>query len=125
METYTYGFENLVVWQKAKELVKAIYQVTKKFPREEKFGMIDQLRRAAVSMTSNLAEGSARKSLKEQARFTEISYSSLMEVLSEIIISYELKYLPEKEYFSFRKQIQEISRMLNGLRNSQLGRKKS
>jgi len=67
---YTYSFEKLEVWKLARELVKEIYRLTEKFPSEEKFGLIGQLRRASVSVSSNLAEGSSRKSAKEQAHFT-------------------------------------------------------
>lgn len=117
---YQYSFEKLEAWRKSKELVKTIYQVAQILPNEEKFGMISQMKRAAVSIASNLAEGSARKTNKDQAHFTTISYGSLMELLNLSIIAFELEYISEKFYLDIRVQIQEISAMLNALRISQL-----
>lgn len=117
---YQYSFEKLEAWRKSKELVKTIYQVAHTLPNEEKFGIISQMKRAAVSIASNLAEGSARKTNKDQAHFTTISYGSLMELLNLSIIAFELEYISEKFYLDIRVQIQEISAMLNALRISQL-----
>ena len=75
---HTYSFEKLEVWKEARELVVWIYSITKEYPSEEKFGLVTQLRRAAVSVVSNLAEGSSRKSAKDQAHFSQIAYSSLL-----------------------------------------------
>jgi len=119
MKFYEYGFEKLEVWQKAKELTKVIYKVTEQFPDREKFGLIQQIRRCAVSVASNIAEGSARKTNKDKAHFTTMAYSSLMELLNQIIISYELNYVTAEDYQEIRAQIQKISYMLNSLRNSQ------
>lgn len=119
MKFYEYGFEKLEVWQKAKELTKVIYKVTEHFPGREKFGLIQQSRRCAVSVASNIAEGSARKTNKDKAHFTTMAYSSLMELLNQVIISYELNYLQTEDYQEIRIQIQKISYMLNSLRNSQ------
>lgn len=79
---YKFSFEKLTVWIDSKELVKLIYSVTKTFPQEEKFGLTSQLRRASISVASNLAEGTSRKTNKDKAHFTTISYSSLKEVLN-------------------------------------------
>ena len=114
-----FNFEKLQVWQKSKDLVIQIYKVTKYYPKEELYGLTSQLRRAAISVSSNLAEGSSRKTGKDMAYFTTLAYSSLMEVMNQLIISYELAYLPEREYLEFRSTIEEIGRMLNALRNSQ------
>ncbi len=84
--------------------------------------MVSQIRRASVSISSNLAEGSAKQSLKDQARFTEISFGSLMEILNQIILSFELKFIKEKDYLSIRKCIENLSRQLNALKKSQLKR---
>jgi four helix bundle protein len=115
-----YSFEKLTVWQESKELVKDIYRLTKDFPSEEKFGLISQLRRASISIASNLAEGTSRKTNKDKAHFTTISFSSAMEVLNQIIISKELNFIPEKDYILVREKLEKISNMLNALRNSQL-----
>ena len=78
MEEHGDSFEKLDVWQKARTYVKIIYQLTESFPDNEKFGWISQLRRASISIVSNIAEGTSRSSLKDQIRFTEIAYGSAM-----------------------------------------------
>jgi four helix bundle protein len=115
-----FSFEKLIVWQKSKDLSINIYKVTANFPNEEKFGLISQLRRCAVSVASNLAEGSGRNSNKDKARFSEIAFGSLLELLNQLIISNELKFLSVESYEDLRNQIEEISRMINALRKSQL-----
>ena len=114
------SFEKLEVWQDAKALTQVIYKSTRSFPDEEKFGLVSQLRRAIISVTSNIAEGSSRMSPKDQAHFYHIAFSSLMEVLSQILISIELGYLPKKSEDSFRKEISKVSNKLNSLRKSSL-----
>jgi four helix bundle protein len=117
---YQFSFEKLNVWKDSKELVKVIYSITKHFPEEEKFGLTSQLRRASISVSSNLAEGTSRKTNKDKAHFTNLSYSSLMEVLNQIIIAKELSFINESDYQIVRNYIEKISNMLNALRNSQL-----
>jgi len=116
---YSYSFEKLQVWQKSIVLVKGVYQLTKQFPKEEKFGLTDQIKRSAVSIPTNIAEGVARKTDKDQAYFSTIAFGSLTELLNLLIIARELTYIPASSYDSFRDQIDEISRMLIGLRKSQ------
>ena len=115
----TYSFEKLNVWKESLDLVTSIYRITTSFPIEEKFGLTSQIRRASVSVSSNLAEGTSRKTNKEKARFTTISYSSAMEVLNQLIISKELRYISENDYIFVREKIEKITNMLNSLRNSQ------
>ena len=115
----TFGFEKLNVWHKAKDLVLDIYHITNDFPKEELYTLTSQLRRAAISIPSNLAEGTSRKTNRDKAHFTTVSFSSLMEVANQLIISYELGYISEETYLKTREQIQEISRMLTALRNAQ------
>ena len=86
-------YQKLVVWQKAMELVTAIYQVTASFPDCEKFGLVSQMRRAAVSIPSNIAEGSGRGSDKDFARFLQIAKGSLLEVETQLLISHKMHYL--------------------------------
>ena len=117
---YTFSFEKLKVWQESIELVKSIYTETRKFPDEEKFGLVSQLRRASVSISSNLAEGTSRNTNNDKARFTTIAYSSLMEVLNQLIISKELEMLHEEVYNELRPQVEKIANMLNALKKSQL-----
>ena len=113
-----YSFENLEVWQKSRELVKDIYQITKHFPDEEKFALTSQLRRASISVSSNIAEGSTRWSQKDQSRFYEISFGSLMEILNQLILSTDLEFMKEDKLMYLRDKIDNISRMLNALYKS-------
>ena len=115
-----YSFEKLVVWQESVQLVRDIYKITNNFPSEEKFGLISQLRRATVSISANLAEGTSRKTNKDKAHFTTISFSSAIEVLNQLIISKELKFIPENDYILARQKLEKITNMLNSLRNSRL-----
>lgn len=92
-----FSFEKLIVWQKARKLVVAVYQALEDFPGKEKYGLSSQISRAAVSITANIAEGSVRFSQKEKARFYEIAFGSAIEVLSHLIISKELGYIKEEQ----------------------------
>lgn len=91
MEVFEY--RKLIAYQKAKEVVKKTYKLLKKFPPEERYAMCDQLRRASISVTSNIAEGVNRFSVKEKAHFIEIAYGSLMEVSSQFEVAEELGYI--------------------------------
>jgi four helix bundle protein len=115
-----FGFEKLKVWQKSRNLAINIYKITKYFPEDERFGLISQIRRSAVSIPSNIAEGSGRHNPKDKARFSEIAYSSALELLNQIIISNDLEFLNEEDYLKIRIEISEITAMLDGLRKSQL-----
>jgi len=119
---YTYSFEKLEVWIEAKKLTKEIYIITKKFPSDEKFGLISQLRRASISVCSNIAEGSARKTNKDKAHFTIMAFSSAVEILNQIIIAQELGFLTTENYKNLRKQIESITNKLNALRNYQINK---
>lgn len=118
--SYKFSFEKLHVWIDSKELIKLIYIITKDFPNEEKFGLTSQLKRASVSIASNLAEGTSRKTNKDKAHFTTLSFSSLMEVLNQIIIAKDLNLIDENNYQILRTEIEKISNKLNALRNIQL-----
>jgi len=115
---YQFAFEKLKVWNESRALTKVLYLKTKEFPDSEKFGLSSQIQRAAVSVCSNIAEGSSRCSLKEQKMFYQIAYSSLMEIMNQVIISADLDYFNEHFLNETRQKILLISRMLNGLRNS-------
>lgn len=117
---YQFSFEKLKVWQNSRELVVILYKITNNFPQEERFGLVNQIRRAIISAASNLAEGSSRISLKDQAHFTNLAYSSLMEVLNQLYISKDLNYITEEIFIELKKKIFEISNQLNALRKSQL-----
>lgn len=116
---FEYSFEKLEVWRISKDFVADIYKLTSKFPKEELFGLTSQIRRAAISIPSNLAEGSSRYSIKDQARFTVISYSSALEVLNHLIISKDLGFISKQEYISLREKIEKITNMLNALSKAQ------
>jgi len=117
-----YSFEKLHVWSDCRAFAKEIYQLTNNFPNEEKFGLVSQLRRSIVSVISNLAEGSSRSTSNDKASFYRIAYSSLMEVVSQIIISYDLGYISEETYDSLRSEIQVISYKINALYSSTLNK---
>lgn len=113
-----FGYRKLLVYQKAKSLVLRIYSDLKKFPQEERYALCDQLRRASTSITSNIAEGMNRFSPKEKIHFLEISYTSLMEVSSQIDISTDLGYIDKDESRNLDYLMLEIARMLSGLQRS-------
>ena len=113
-----YSFEKLNAWQEARKLVVSVYQLLDRFPKFEKYVLCDQIRRAIVSVPSNLAEGSGRMSLKEQIHFIEISYGSLMEAYNQLIIANDLNYIDEPSLESLKPSIDTVARMLNGLRAS-------
>ncbi|WP_127844994.1 four helix bundle protein [Psychroflexus aestuariivivens] len=119
-----FSFENLEVWNDVKLLTKDIYIMTKSFPDEEKYGLVSQVRRAVISVSSNIAEGSARNSAKDQAHFYQIAFSSLMEVLSQLIISVELEFINNNQLKLHREKISDIAYKLNALRSAALKRTK-
>ncbi len=117
---HQYSFEKLEVWHLSRKLVVSIYKITAAYPPEEKFGMTSQMRRASVSVCSNIAEGSSRKTAKDQAGFYNISYSSLMELLNQLIISVDLGWLSAEKLSAIRIDIETLSNKINSLRNSRL-----
>ncbi|MFC2136263.1 four helix bundle protein [Bacteroidota bacterium] len=106
------SFKDLIVWQKSHNLTIEIYEITKKFPSEEKFGIISQLRRAAYSVPSNIVEGHSRNSRKEFKHFLAIAKASLMELQYFIILSRDLKYINAAEFNSIDELITEVSKIL-------------
>lgn len=119
---YKFGFEKLDVWQLARKLSKKIYHISSTFPDIEKFGLTNQLRRATVSIASNIAEGSGRSSSKDQAHFYQIAYGSLLEVMNQLIICNDLGYIDENKLNEMRISISELSNMLNALHKSVLNK---
>lgn len=115
---YIYSFEKLEVWKLAKDLCVYIYKLTGKFPPEEKFGLVSQMRRASVSTASNKAEGSSRISKKEQSHFYTIAYSSTIELLNQLIISHELAFITGDELVELRLRIEPITGGLSNLKRS-------
>jgi len=119
-EMHQFSFERLDVWQRARALSVVVYQISKNFSPDERFGLTQQIRRAVVSITCNLAEGSSRHTRPDKARFTEIAYGSLMEVLNILIVAVDLNIIEVETLESTRPLIEEISNKLNRLRESQL-----
>jgi len=117
---YIFSFEKLEVWVEAKEFSKSLYAITLKFPDTEKFGIISQLRRASISIASNIAEGSARKSFKDKAHFTTMAFGSAVEVLNQLIISFELNFISEEDYLRLRELLESITNKLDALINFQI-----
>ncbi len=118
-----YYFEKLEVWQRGRQLIRNVYRISRKFPDDEKYGMTQQIRRACISINCNLAEGTSRQTGKEQARFSEIAFGSLMEVLNLLILASDLFYLKEAEVLEQRPLIEGIGNQINSLRETQLRRK--
>jgi four helix bundle protein len=115
-----FSFESLLVWQKSRILAVGIYKITSLFPKEELYGMTSQMRRCSVSISSNLAEGSSRRTKKDKARFTEIAFGSALELLNQIIIALDLNYITENQYLECRIKLQEVTFLLNALQKAQL-----
>jgi four helix bundle protein len=109
------SFRNLNVYINAKELVKKVYVLLKKFPKEEQYALCDQLRRAVVSIPSNIAEGCGRETQKDQTHFLNIAYGSLMEVLSQMDVALDLGYITQEEFDETERLVNEESRMLVGM----------
>jgi len=122
MKNHIYSFEKLSVWQDIRELNKKIYKLTATYPDNEKFGLVSQMRRASISIGSNLAEGSTRTGSKDQAHFYQIAYSSSIELLSQLIVSHDLEFISSEDYNQIRVLIEKISFKLNSLRKATLQR---
>lgn len=112
---YIKSYKELIVWQKSVELVEQIFLLTNLFPKSELFGITSQMRRAAVSIPSNIAEGYGRKSTKSYTQFYSIAYGSALELETQLIISKKLKLAPEKEFQKADDLLTEVSKMLNSM----------
>ena len=113
-----FNFEKLDVWQEAIQFADLVYELTGNFPDEERFGLTNQMRRAAVSVSSNIAEGSSRVSRTDFARFVEIATGSLFEVVSQTTIALRRKIIAQSDYNEIYATAEKQSRMLSGLRRS-------
>lgn len=110
---YTKSYQKLIVWQRAKELVVLVYKITEKYPKSEEFGLKSQMRRAAVSILSQIAEGYSRKSIKDKKHFIEIATGSLFELESDIEVSHDLEFLTENDYEILDKKKGEVGYLLD------------
>ena len=113
-----FAFFDLRVYKESKELVKSVCRLLEKFPKYETYALGDQLRRAVVSVPSNIAEGSGRFSVKEKIHFIEIAYGSLTEVLCQLDIAHDLSYITDDEFNNEQERINIIGKQLSGLRSS-------
>lgn len=113
-----FNFEKLEVWKKSIDFADLIYALTRTFPDDERFGLTNQMRRAAVSVSSNIAEGSSRTSRSDNARFVEIATGSVFEVVSQAFISRRQGLISEDAFTKLYAAAEEQSRMLSGLRKS-------
>lgn len=109
-------FEKLDVWNKSRNLVIDIYKMLELFPKHENYALCDQIRRAAVSIPSNIAEGSGRASKRETAHFVEIAYGSLMEVYCQLLVAWDLNYIQDTHINYIKPKVEEIAKMLSGYR---------
>ena len=113
-----YSFQKLIVWQEAKKLVVDVYHLLDNFPKFEKYALCDQIRRAVVSVPSNIAEGSGRRSFKEKIHFLEISYGSLMETFNQLLIAIDLTYITEESVEEIKPSSDAVAKMINALSNT-------
>ena len=113
-----HNFKNLKVWQKAVELAVLVYEVTKSFPSEERFGITSQMRRCSVSTSSNIAEGSARNSSKAFTNCLEISLGECFELETQLIIAFRIGIIEEEKYDLLSKEISVLQKMVIGFKNT-------
>ena len=109
------SYQDLIVWQKSMEMVKLIYSLTKRLPKEETYGLSDQLRRAAVSIPSNIAEGAGRFNTKDYVHFLRISRGSKNEIETQLLICEQLGYLSKEDISESLQLCDEIGKMLNAM----------
>jgi len=109
-----HNFKNLNIWKKSTDLVQNVYLITKSFPSDEKFGLTNQLRRASVSVPSNIAEGCGRKGNKELIQYCHISIGSLCEVETQLILSNKLNYISAQKLDTIINEVEELRKMIYG-----------
>ena len=114
-----YSFEKLEVWQNARRLSVWVYKITKDFPPEEKYGLVAQMKRAALGVGSNIAEGTSRMTSKDQSPLRTMAFSSTVELLNHLILSNDLFFLTESDYVQGRNLIEKQTFLISQLRNSQ------
>ena len=109
------NYRDLVVWQRSRELAVAIYRVSRRFPRDEMFGLTQQMRRAVLSILCNIAEAHGRRSAKDRLRFLDIAHGSALEVEAQIVIAGDLEYIDQENAEQLVDQTLDVTRLLNGL----------
>ena len=115
-----HNFRNLNVWKKSRYLHKDIYELTKRFPKEDLFGLTSQIRRSALSIPSNIAEGCGRNTDKDLCRFLDIANGSAFELETQIILSFDVDLISEKELIHFEERVKELQKMIYSFRNSKV-----
>jgi len=111
------SYRDLDVWKQSRFLVKNVYQLSKSFPKEEQFGLINQLRRAAISVPSNIAEGAGRNHSKDSIQFFFIARGSLYEIETQLIIAFDLEYISDSQLHEVLEHIARCKKLLNGFIN--------
>lgn len=113
--TYIKSYKDLIVWQRSMELAKEIFRLTAKFPKSELYGMVFQIRKSAVSICSNIAEGYGRKSHKEYCQFLAIAYGSALELETQLLLSKDLGFTNQNEFSRSESLLLEVLKMLNSI----------
>lgn len=113
-------FKDLIAYKESRILVKMIYQIVHYFPKEETYALSDQLRRAAVSVPSNIAEGMGRYSIKEQTHFLEIAFGSLLEISAQLDVACDLGYIDSGKQEQVGKQVDKVASLISGLRTKRV-----
>jgi|SRR3989344_2753036 len=109
------NFTDLIAWKEAHNLVLFVYETTKKFPREESFGLTNQTRRAVISVTSNIAEGFGRRTAKDKSNFYTMASTSLAELQNQMLAARDLRYITKEEFAQFAEQSIRVGKLLSGL----------
>lgn len=117
-----FQLNKLDCWNESRKLAVNVYQLLKKFPIEERYALCDQLRRAVISISSNIAEGNGRISTKEQIHFLEIAFGSIMEVYSQLQLAVDLGYITDDDFNIVKPNISNTSRLVSGLRASKIAK---
>ena len=117
---HVYSFEKLEVWKIGRGIKLELYQITKDFPKEETFHLVSQIRRAASSVTANIAEGSGRATAKDRASYTNMSFSSALELIDHLTTAYDLDYIDEKRYTDIRRELDKLLNKLNSYYKHQI-----
>ena len=117
-----FNFQKLEAWQKARTFVSLTYSISKKLPKEELFGLASQMRRSAVSVVANIAEGTSRHSSKDQANFTTMAYGSLMETVTHATVAFDQKFITENDFETLQIEAFRLAQVLSALRRAQLNR---
>ena len=115
---YIFNYRKLNAYQHAKDLTCEVYSLIKEFPIEERYALSDQLRRAAISIPSNIAEGASRSSQKEQIHFIEIAFGSLNELMCQLEIAHDLGYIADEQLNSIDAKVRIVAQLLSGLKKS-------